>query len=236
MPINKKTLLKIVILTAIILSIISLFVPMIIMDYSDVLDDLQKQGYDVPKRYSKLETSILLWIHSVYNYNNPDSPPVHQSYRLFNLIEFEKGKPIDIESALININDQDILNKRGDFLFSTNIASLIYIAIFPIGLAIFIYLIYKGFKNIGIKKTKYFLYLGILPSVIFILFLVGNYLYLSIVDFNDLGYTKYITLGYGFYTVIASIILFFIAYILQQYFIKIPEKTVPDNADTYSAT
>lgn len=127
MPINKKTLLKIVILTAIILSVISLFVPMIIMDYSDVLNDLEKQGYETPEIYSKLENSILLWIYSVYNYNNPDSPPVHQSYRLFNLIEFEKGKPIDIESALININDQDILHKRGDFLFSTNIASLIYI-------------------------------------------------------------------------------------------------------------
>lgn len=233
---NKETVLKIIILTAIILTAISFFAPMASIDYSDVLDDLEKQGYNPPRTYVKKEVSLVLWKHSIYDFSDPNSPSEHHSYRLFNLIEFETEKPINIDSTLINPKDLDLLNEKGDIFFSTNIASLIYVALFPIGLAIFIYLIYKGFKNIGIKKTKYFLYLSILTPIISILFIAANYFYIDTIDFYNLNYINYMIIEYGFYIGMAGIILFFIAYILQQYFIKITEKKLPEDADIYSAT
>ena len=222
----KKTLLDLIIITAIAMTIISLFLPIICIDYSDVY---KNEYNEEPDKYAKLENSILLWHYAYYDLSNPEEPYENHQYRLFNIIKFETGKPIDIQSNIVSLEEREFLTNNGDFFFSTNIAIYIYMAFIPIGLAVYIYLCYKGIKNIGIKRTKYFLYLALLSVIIFIVYIVGNYFFLETLDIRNIGYSKHMTTGDGFITGLISVTLFFIAYVTQQYFIKIDK-----NSDKYT--
>jgi len=213
---NKKNLLNLIVLVAIALLLVSSFLPMFCIDYSDIQKDI---GNEDPKKYSKVDASLFLWHYSEFDFTNPNSSYEFHSYRLFNLISFKTGEPVDIESNLIFKEDQEGFVNRGDVIFSNNLINIIYAALAPLGLALFFYMSYKGIKNIHFKKTRYFLYIGISASLVIIAFFVLFYYYLYIADFYNWGYTNYMTFDYGFYTAITSVVLFLTAFFIQKYLI-----------------
>ncbi len=227
---HKKTILRLIVLSAIVLSITAMFTPIACYDGSDVLKELY--GIENPEKYIKIELSPLLHHGAGYNFSDPDSPSEHHQYRFFNLLKFETGKPVTIDSSLyLSTLFDEPYPIEDDLFFSGNIAGLIYALLSPIFLFFYAYICYKGIENIGIKKTRYFLHIGILSSIVGIIFIATFYYLINIIDFGNWGLTNFITLGYGFYIGITATVLFFLAYIMQNYYVKYPKEkpTMDDN-------
>lgn len=222
---DKKILLNMIVLVAISLGFISLFAPTISNDYSDLL---KKLGTENPEKYTKHEITPIL-IHSIaYDFSNPDNPSEYHIYNFFQFLKFETGTPRETDYAHETNPDLYYINQASNF---SNIFVMFYIIAsitFPL---LLIYFIYKGIKNIY-NKTRYFLYVGSIILISVVIFMVGMYYSINSLDIYNLGYIDITTIEYGFYLGIVTIVLFFLAYILQNYYLEYPkEKTISIDSD-----
>ncbi len=222
---DKKILLNVIVLVAVILGFISFFAPTISADYSDLLKEL---GTENPEKYIKSKHAPLLHHHITYDFSNPDDPSEYHIYTFFQFFKFETGTYREINSAHKLNPDLYYINQASNFL---NVFFMLYILMLIILPILLIYFIYKGIKNIY-NKTRYFLYLFILTLTTCVIFMIGMYYSINSQDINNLGYTDIITIEYGFYLSIATIVLFFLAHILQNYYLEYPkEKTISIDSD-----
>ncbi len=218
---NKKLLLNLIILFSIAFFIAILFVPITSVNYSDVLE---KNGYENPNLYWKYEQALLLRKYSVYN--KDDNPSEYHRYSdELNLFSFEIGdKTLSDSFTEFSFYRSYFSNRDNPFsMFLSGILSILFVVF---GIAFFSYFCYNGFKSINVKKSNYFLYLGILYIVAFTFYCIISYYFYDFMDVKNLGYTDVFTFEYGFYINIAIIILFFIAFFIQQYFLVFPDEKI----------
>lgn len=217
---NKKTILNIIILMAISFAFISLFAPINCIDYSDVLE---QNGYENPDLYWKKETSFLLNHLSEYDYRNSENHQEFHRYSLFHLLNFETGEPTGEFST---VNDYDILSENNkNPPISYTLYNMLELIISFLLFVIFIFFSVKIINKKSNKKDKYILYNSITILIIFILSIASAFYLNYFKDHNNLGYMDAWTFGYGFYLMIVSITLFFIAYFMKRYFFEFKRKT-----------
>lgn len=215
---DKKLLLKLIVIFAFIFGFLSLFIPSFCVDYSDYYE---KIGITNPETYSILESAPFYWHYVRYDFRNPENPLEEHTYNFFNIFKFQTGKTVDIETSFTYT--EDLYLDKSSNIFIT--ISSIYMASQAIIAALFIYVFYKGIKNIE-TKNRYFLYMVILIIISIIFYTIGVYYHESVKDINNLGYTSFITIQYGFYLGLISLILFFFAYILQNHYPKYANKKI----------
>ena len=213
---NKKILLNLVFISAIALGITSLFVPTTRIDYSDLYED---SGYTNIERYAVLESSPILTRYVEYDFSKSNAPSENHRYSILTIFHFESGEPVKIKAS-VYLNDTDYVIESYGLI---DMFSMIYVVFEIVLTAILFLLLYRGFKNMY-QKNRYFLYLGLVSLVIFVLTIIAIYYTENLADINNLGYTNYLTFQYGFYLGIVAIILFFTAHILQNYFIEHTEQ------------
>jgi hypothetical protein len=217
---NKKTFLEIIILAAITFAFISFFAPFNCIDYSDVLE---KNGYKNPDLYWKQERSLLSTHHIEYDYRNSENPQEYHRYTFFNILKFERG---ETTGEFSNVNDYDILsdnNKNPPISYSIfNMAGLI---VNSLSFSFFVYISYKIIKIKPYKTDKYILYNIIILLIILSTMITGAIYINNVKDVNNLGYMDSWTLGYGFYLMFGSIILFLSSYFIKRYIFEFKEKT-----------
>ena len=218
---DKKLLLKLIVIVAIAIGFLYLFVPSFFIDFSDLS---KYSGVENPEKYVKIEYAPFLIHEIAYDFSNSDDPSEYHIYYFLNILKFETGEARDISSPHMQNPDIYYINKSSNFINIFYMSTFLALIIVPI---LIFYFLYKGFKSIDNKKTKYFLYAGFVNLIVFVFYITAYFYFIKSMDIYNLGYTSFINIGYGFYLVIISIILFFFAYILQNYYIKYQkEKTV----------
>jgi len=218
---NKKTILNLIALIAASLAIVSMFLPTVSLDYSNVLE---KNGYQKPDLYWRGESSFTYTHYSVYDDRNQDTPSEYHKYKLFNFFIFETGdKSISDTFSTVTFYDKISVDKEA-FLTDSN-ASIIWSVFGLIILLLCIFFCYRGIKYCTVKKTKDFLFLGIIGLIFSSVFVLLNYFSYDFADINELGYSKYFNFEYGFYVFYVSIFLFFVVYFIQKYFLDLPDET-----------
>jgi len=217
---NKKTILNIIILMAISFAFISLFAPINCIDYSDVLE---QNGYENPDLYWKIEQSIFLKDFSEYDYRYPDSPQEFHRYTIFHFLKFETGIST---GEFTSISDYDVSSENNKNLqLSNSLINMAGILISFFFFVLFIYFSYKIIKNLENKPGRYILYNAVLFIIIFVSVIISGIYINYLKDVNNLGYMDAWYFGYGFYLMIGSIVLFFMAYFLTRYYLDYKEKT-----------
>ncbi len=217
---TKKTVLNIIILMAISFAFVSFFAPISCLDYSDVLE---QNGYENPDLYWKTETSMLLSHFSEYDCRNSEKPQEFHRYILFKFLKFETGIST---GEFTSISDYDISSENDKNLqLSNSLINMARILISFFFFVLFIYFSYKIIKNIENKPDKYILYNAILFIIIFVYVIISGIYINYLKDVNNLGYMDAWYVGYGFYLIIGSIVLFFMAYFLTRYSLDYKEKT-----------
>ena len=87
-----------------------------------------------------------------------------------------------------------------------------------------LYFFYKGMKYCDVEKAKWFFYSGFLMAVAAIGIRISYHIMIDTFDPWPYGnYTDYIVLEHGFIYMITSSILFFTAFIIQNYFVDYDE-------------
>jgi hypothetical protein len=221
---NKKLLLNLIVLSAIACAVVSVLAPCISLDLSNLLEEY---GYEDPDYYHIIEVSPVIWHVTTHDFRDPSNPTIGHEYIFLNLLTFGDGKGIDINTIVV----KDPKVYFGESNSIINVLSIIYVILDVLVFSLFFYFFYMGIKNIGVKKTRYFLYSTILGVIILVLFVIGSYYVFDIIDLDNLGYIYFVNFGYGFYLGILSIILFFIVYIIQQYFWIFSEEKNPKTKD-----
>ena len=211
---NKKTLLKIIFLSAIALMITSIFSPIISFDYSDVL---KEYGYNNPDWYWTAEGSLFVDKLSVFTFSEEMNKKVSEFYRytILALFRIEIGEKGD----WTEITDYNIDKET---LFSKGLTSMVGFVFSSILLFLFIYFCYSYIKynyNYN-RKNKYLLFLGFVTLILVIFKIIGVYMNIDYHDTQNIGYTNFLTFGYGFYLACIGIFLFFISYFIQYYFLN----------------
>lgn len=218
---HKKIILNIIILSALASTFVSLFSPITSIDYSDVLE---KNGIKDPTLYWKYERSLILHHYSVYYSNNEVNSEYHRYSDDFYIINFESGdKSLADEFSSLSFYRSYLSNR--DNPFATGLSNIINLTCLIFVFLLFVFLVYKGIKNIYVGNNKYFLYIAILLIISLIIFLIMTYYLFDFMDYKNLGYTDVINLGYGFFTIIASTFLFLIVFFMQKYFLDLPKET-----------
>jgi len=214
---HKEILLNLIVLAAVAIAIVSLFVPIIGVDYSDIEKNMGIEDFSYVKTYYGPLTAHIIVSDSLES----DDAHEYHTYWFFGFFKFETGTPIEYESAHLKNPYDFYITASNNYLYLLFVSFFMGMSIYPF---LFIYFSYRGIQNIDIKKTKYFLYLGIVNLISLISFLIGGYFLVNSFDVNNVGYVNFITFQYGFYLVITSVILFFLSYIMQNYFIDYSEK------------
>jgi len=217
---NKKLLLNLVILFAIAFFIAIFFAPITSINYSDVLE---KNGYENPNLYWKYEKGFFLRCYSIYNKDKNNPSEYYRYSDELDLFSFEFGDKTLSDSFNEFSFYRSYRSNRDNHLsiFMYGISGILFLIF---GIVFFSYLCYNGIKSINIKKSNYFLYLGTLYLFAFIFYCILSYYFYDFMDVKNLGYADVFTFEYGFYINIASIILFFIAFFIQQYFLVFPDE------------
>jgi hypothetical protein len=207
--INKKTVLNYILIAAFALMISSFFVP--IASFS-TLDYSKGIGNENPEVYWEEENN---WIYShlnAYSYENDEKVNFYSKTRIL-ILYFYSG---DYSDYLSNVDDYT----RRDYSLSRAVLELITIMFGLLSIVLLSYFSLKSFKNVGVGKSKYHLNVGIMVLGILILFLFNIYYIYYFTDTKNVGYINFVRLNYGFYLLIASAVLFFIAYFIESYFIR----------------
>ena len=214
---DKKLMLNLFVLIAIALTIASIFTPSL---SSNSLDYYEKGGFtynDVGFKWV-VDSSIIFsrWTVSIGNITAA-------KYFIFGFFPYETELWKEVNLEGLQIMSYDLISE--DVAPSSNILITgILLIIFTL-LISFFYFYYRGIKNCSRKKTRYFLYDGIIVLFIAIIsFFVFNFS-LNLIESNKtwLELTDYIKFEYGFYYMIISSVLFFSAFVLQNFFIDYSE-------------
>lgn len=213
---NKKTILNIIIIFFIASITAGLFTPVIKFDYSDVL---KAHGYENTEWYWTYESTVFYSHRTEYYFgeNTNEKPSEYHFYKIFHgMFNIESGR-----STAGIVSEYN----RGESPFISNIITqMITMTLAVILLFSGVYFIYKGIKLCFIKKNKYFLYLGIMGSIGITSFILASYYYFYFSDNSNLGFINFIQPGYGLYLFCIAIALIFAAYIIQSYYLELPEK------------
>lgn len=219
----KKILLNLVAVIAVSLSIACLFSPLTSFDFSDVYENTGYPPLEVNcKKESYIFLSPLISHYKEYDYRINENLPVYEKYNLMFNIELEKGEPTGeflFYKYYENINENENI-----FALGSPARNFCTLLIRISSIILFSYFVYKGFKKIEYKKNIYFLYASfvVIFGIIVKLALVYNsFDTADSTNSMNLNYTNFLTLGYGFYLAFFSIIMFFTAFIIQNYFSKL---------------
>ncbi len=215
---DKKFVLNLFALIAVALTIASIFTPLYSSDTFDYYKDMGYEYEDISFRWI-VESSILFsrWNIAIGNMTGV-------KYFIFGIFpyETEEFKEMNIEGlqlASYELISEDVEPR------SNMVVIVISLLISILLLASFFYFCYKGIKSCVRKKTRYLLYAGFISFFITFGSFFVFYFSLNLIESkNDwLQFTDYFKFEYGFYYMIVSIILFFIAFVLQNYFIDFSE-------------
>jgi len=216
---NEKVLLNLVVLSAVATAVITVFVPVICWDQSEVLEN---SGIEHPELYCTLGYSTLSFkYYSIYDYRDKNSLSEYHRYGFLGFAIFESGNQ-DLTKEFSVITDYDI---KDSSFFSQSVMSMLD-AVIPIVWLIFLaYFCYKALRGTSQNKQVYFLYAGLVTLLMLIVKIIGVYLTFEYIDINNQGFTSGLSFGYGFYILTVSIILFFTMFIVQNCFLDRTEKT-----------
>ncbi len=218
---NKKNILKIFAFIATSLTIVSMCLSVVSLDYSNILE---KNGYQKPDLYWRMDSSFLFFHYSVYDYRDQNNSSEYHRYNLFYFFIFETGDK-SISDSFSHVNFYDGISVDKEIFFTDSATSITWLLFAFVILLLCIFFCYRGIKYCTIKKTKDFLFLGIIGLIFSFVFIVLRYFAYDFVDINELGYTKYFNFEYGFYVFYVSIFLFFVVYFIQKYFLDLPDET-----------
>lgn len=215
---DKKFVLNLFALIAVALTIASIFTPLY---SSDALDHFKDMGYeyeDISFRWL-VESSILYsrWNIAIGNITGI-------KYFIFGIFPYETQEFKEINIEGLQLSSYELISEGVEPQSNMTII-IISLLISVLLLISFFYFCYKGIKSCVRKKTRYLLYAGFISFFITFGSLFVFYFNLNFIQSkNDwLHFTDYVKLEYGFYYMIISIILFFIAFILQNYFVDYTE-------------
>lgn len=191
---DKKLLLNIVLLSAVALSIAQFFFPV----FSVNTYDLPNEGQNNYKQ------ECYIFLSRTISFNDDGSVRGFYNNLLY----------IDLDNAFskkLDIDDESNSHQVSNFIIPFFILLLSITALY----VTFFYFSYKSIKFCGIKKTRYLLYAGLTLVISFIGFFSSSLLILRLYGWD----ISYIKVDLSFYYIILAIILFFVGYFIQNYFI-----------------
>ena len=209
---SKKIVFDLIIFITIAFAVVSLIIPHYFFNSSDL--------YDNREYYWKNEISPLL-DHTIADDSKIDND---LAYPLYESYSFPGGIVIYMEGAP-PFNQAFDDYSSGGFPLPTSAAQYRFVNL--VGtmtlLVLFIYFSYGVVKEYRNKKTRYFLYIGILVLIWFFCdFFIAHIVYSGLEVYNS-GLTNFVKFEYGFYLMIVVSVLFFIAYFMQDYLLDFPK-------------
>jgi len=221
--IDNNTFLKYLIIIACVWAILAFLMPIISFDLSELYID---QGIENPKElYFKHESSFCF--SNLHIYNNQDSAHPYEYHRLslfYGLHTITSGE----NPELFLISHDYYINDIQDWsLLSFSNIRMIALCFGLIFSALFLFLVYKILSNLKNLNSRYLLYSGCILLIMLLGSLFIIYITWDMSDNLNLGYSNYLHFDYGFYLIIASIVLFFTASIIDKYF----NKFLKENSD-----
>jgi len=206
---SKKLILNLVALAAISSSVVSLFAP---VTYFDYLDIVKSMGYEKSDFYWTAEIYFLFQDYTIYDHRNiaDDVKVAHTYYFMY----FFKITTAEWANNYF-ITSYEIVENKGNIPSSRLLIGMISFVFGGLFLIFLYYFAYKGVKRCEKEKNKYFLYSSIMALVIVSSFTIAIYYFFSWMDIYNIGFIKFLKFSYGFYYMILSAILFFVAYLIQ---------------------
>ena len=190
---NYKTLLNLIGLAVVAFSIVSLFGTIVVYDTKDMC---KEKGYSLASEYSiEIDYSV---VYAKVLFGNGESS-------------------VHIMQIIIYNDDGFKLAEPDTYQF---VPALLIFVFGPVIFILFFYFCYTGVKNFVNKRTKHFLYAGSVMILITTGFIIISYVNVSMIDVVDYNFVGF---GYGFYCMVLSIILSFVAYYIQYYKIDYSE-------------
>jgi hypothetical protein len=209
---NKKFILKLIVIFAIVIATTSLFLPFTSFDLRDYYKE-NGINYDA---YWKYDMSYVIYHFSTYD-NTIEAASNYDKYVILTAIPISETGQFSDKFQSMWANE----NIPNSSITATRISSTTILILF---LFLFSFLSYQSFKYCILKKTRYLFYSGVIILIGVVCLISYAIITMNIIDSNNFGYNNYRTYGPGFYLMIVSIILFFIAHLMQTYFLKLPEK------------
>ena len=212
---NKKIVLLSILFIAIFSMIFSFFFPISSMNFSDAL---VKSGYEEPDIYWKFEYALFFKHYSIYDYRDLEKPS--EFHRIFAFSDkFESGN-LSLENEFIYPSFEEKIMNNVYNPVSLDVTQILFYIFAFFSLSALFFCCIKGYKTLNLKKSRYFLFLGIIFLIGLICFTILSYLRFDFSDVNNLGYASVMRLEIGFYALLLSGILFFVIHFLNNYFIK----------------
>lgn len=191
-------------LIAIVLSILSFFMPITIFDYSSVLEN---NGYEDPRAYIIEESSLFTLHYIKYDYRDVENPSINHSYYFHNYAGIALGE------SYYHVEKSGFISKAT--------VTMVLFSFLIIFLSFFSFFCYGIIKKEEGEKTKCFFYLGALNLLMIIVFVTSKYLTWNHVDVNKIGLTDGLSFAFGFYLMVISISLLFAIYLIRTYSSKV---------------
>ena len=205
--IDKNNILSYLILIALASSIASLFAPTTSLSMLDVNEYYEIDDFT---HYWEATGSFFYRTVTGYEIRNSDNPTVLYNKLHVLIFEFTGGEhPEQFTSTLTDYYSEE------NSIISLTFHNLVYLVFFSIATIFFVFYYYKTYQNINYKKSKYSLYCGTILLIALIFNIASTYYYNNFVDRQNRGFIYFTKFEYGFYLMIASIVLFFITYFLQ---------------------
>lgn len=218
---NKKNILSMVALLALALLIVSLFLPVLTLDYSTILE---KNGYNKPDLYWRMDKYFAFIHYSVYDKRDVKNQSEFHRYKFFNFFIIETGDH-SIKDEFSPISTYEKTSTEQSYLFTEKTAAMTWFVFGIVTFLLCLFFCYRGIRYCTVKKTKDFLFLFIIGLIFSFVYITLNYFSNDFADVNNLGYNKYMTFEFGFYLFYLSIFLFFVVFIVQNYFLDLPKET-----------
>lgn len=215
---NKKLLSNLIIFIAITATVISLFVPVVSWDYY-VLDTNSVEDPDMHLKISY--TTLLLRYYSIYDLRNTYHPSEYNNYGFLDFTFFESGNH-ELKSSFSDVSDYHVKNTG---FYSISVIFMLAIIAPFLWLILFSYFCYKGLKSSSKNKSKYFLYAGVINLITLIVAIISFNFLFDYIDIYNVGFSSRLGFGFGFYSFVLSIVLFFGFFVFKYFFPEWSEKT-----------
>jgi len=215
---QKIDALKIIVLVTLALGFAVFLNPLFTFDLRDVYEN---NNYQKPEVLWKSEEGLLYMRYSEYVDDNGDISLLFNHYCIFHFLNFYSGEKSGLYQRFSVYEDNEVES----IFLSPEIFAISAICIIGIFLPIMLYFYYKGFLLYGEKKTKYFLYIGIMLSVLTTIFPIYLYYLYNLIDGAQIGFFNNLKIGYGYYLLVTTTILFFIIHFIQSRFLNLEKES-----------
>ena len=205
---NKKFLLNVIVISAVALSIAAIFTPISSFDMLDYYDSKDIQD---PESHWSLHSYFFL-AHYTFNKGSRTA----ERYGIFHVLYYDTPEWGELNSG------GNLVAKYGSVPSSNALNVMSFLVFGALGLFAYFYFCFKSLKVCGKKKTKFFLYSGIIGLAVISSSIISlnfnlNFLYNS-------SLSDFIRLDYGFYYIVIASVLFIIAYFTQTYLVDFSEE------------